>query len=83
MDINQNHKIVQLTACSGKLRFVKAIKDNTKKSLFESKNIADALWDYNKNPGVLLLNESSITVEQWERIAEQAKDDIEWRYVVQ
>lgn len=83
MDVNQNHKIVQLTACPGKLQFVKAIMENTKKSLLESKNIADALWDYKKNPGILLLNESSITVEQWEKIAEQAKDNIKWHYVVQ
>ena len=78
---NQNHKIVRLTSCTGKLQFVKAIMENTKKSLYESKNIADALWNNDKQSGTLLLNESSITVEQWEAIAQQAGNNITWEYV--
>ena len=66
------NKRVKLTNCNGKLQFVKAIKDVTGKSLLESKNIADSVakskglhgYEY----GTLLLNESSITPEQWEKI---------------
>ena len=78
---NPNHKIVRLTKCTALLWFVKAIKENTGKSLYESKNIANALWKDGKQSGTLLLNESSITVEQWEAIAQQAGNDITWEYV--
>lgn len=84
------NKIVKIKKCTFKLTFVKAIKDVTKKSLLECKNIADSVmkskyaastgtsyYEY----GTLLLNESSITVEQWEKIAEAMDSDLEWEYI--
>ena len=78
------NKRVKLTNCNGKLQFVKAIKDVTGKSLLESKNIADSIvkpkglngYEY----GTLLLNESSITPEQWEKIANLCPD-VKFEYV--
>lgn len=87
------NKIVKVTNCNRKLQFVKAIINNTSKSLYESKCIADSLImpdrDYYSNGGMksvgtLLLNESSITPEQWEAIVEQCNTDgteLEWSYV--
>lgn len=77
------NKRVKLTNCNGKLQFVKAIKDVTGKSLLESKNIADSVakskglhgYEY----GTLLLNESSITPEQWEKIVNLC--DVKFEYV--
>ena len=77
------NKRVKLTNCNGKLQFVKAIMDVTHKSLLESKNIADSVakskglhgYEY----GTLLLNESSITPEQWEKIVSLC--DVKFVYV--
>ena len=77
------NKRIRLTNCRSKLLFVKAIMDVTHKSLFESKNIADSIaktkglhgYEY----GTLLLNESSITPEQWEKIISLC--NIEFEYV--
>lgn len=82
------NKIVKINECTYKLRFVNALKNVTNKSLLECKNIADSVikaefkdgciqYSY----GVLLLNESSITQEQWESIAKMMKDNLEWEYV--
>lgn len=66
------NKRIKLTNCASKPRFVKAIVDVTGKSLLECKNIADLLAIPNGvssyKYGTLLLNESSITPEQWEEI---------------
>ena len=78
------NKRVKLTNCKNILRFVKAIMDVTGKSLYDSKNIADSivrpngLHDYEY--GTLLLNESSITPEQWEKIAKLCPD-VQFEYV--
>lgn len=78
------NKRIKLTKCEAKLHFVKAIMDVTHKSLFESKNIADSivkpkgLGDYEY--GTLLLNESSVTPEQWEKIANLCPD-VKFDYV--
>lgn len=77
------HKRVKITNCPAILLFVKAIKESTGKSVLESKNIVDSLRakdDSTKLNGTLLLNESSITPEQWEEIAESVKT-LEWQYV--
>lgn len=79
------HKRVKLIDCPGKLQFVKAIKETTHKSLLEAKNIADSVINYNWHEskydyGMLLLNESSITPEQWEEIAKNTPD-LKWEYV--
>lgn len=78
------NKRVKLTNCEAKLHFVKAIMDVTGKSLLESKNIADSVakpkglngYEY----GTLLLNESSITHEQWEKIVSLCPD-VKFEYV--
>ncbi len=78
------NKRIKLTKCTSKLYFVKAIMDVTGKSLRESKNIADSIarpnglhgYEY----GTLLLNESSITPEQWEKIANLCPD-VKFEYV--
>lgn len=78
------NKIVKVTNCNGKLQFVKAIMDNTKKSLRESKCIADSLIINDKSAGTLLLNESSVTVEQWEAIVKQCDETnvrLKWEYI--
>lgn len=78
------NKRIKLTKCEARLHFVKTIMEVTGKSLFESKNIVDSivkcngLHDYEY--GTLLLNESSITPEQWEEIANLCPD-IEFEYV--
>lgn len=84
------NKIVKVTNCKHKLQFVKAIHDNTNKSLYESKCIADSLImpssNGMKSVGTLLLNESSVTPEQWEAIVEQCNAtnaSLEWHYVEQ
>ena len=79
------HKRVKIINCQRKLQFVKAIKEVTGKSLLEAKNIADSVINYNwhtnsYNYGTLLLNESSITPEQWEEIATRVLD-LKWEYV--
>lgn len=79
--MNENHKRVKVTECNSKLHFVKSIMDVTKKSLFESKNIADSLVCNGCSTGVLLLNESSITVEQWDNIVAMLGEGIKWEYV--
>lgn len=82
------HKRVKVTKCSSKLLLVKRIQQCTKKSLYEVKCIVDQIvpsYDSNQEPGVLLLNESSITPEQWEHIVEDyqkyAHEVLEWEYV--
>ena len=78
------NKRIKLTKLEAKLHFVKSIMDVTKKSLLESKNIADSLAKYNGlgeyEFGTLLLNESSITPEQWEEIVKQCPD-VEFVYI--
>ena len=80
MSENKNHKVIRITKCSAYLFFVKCVKDEAKKSLIEAKNIVDSLVK-NEPAGTLLLNESSITVKQWEKIVKLMKDDLEWEYV--
>ena len=80
-----SNKRVKITACESKLRFVKAIMEATGKSLLESKNIADSVMTIvpgflKYRHGTLLLNESSITPEQWEKIAQNVPD-LKWEYV--
>lgn len=78
------NKRIKLTKCESKLHFVKTIMEVTGKSLLESKNIADLIakpkglhgYEY----GTLLLNESSITPEQWEKIANLCPD-VKFEYV--
>lgn len=77
---NKNHKIVRVTKCSAYLFFVKCVKEQSHKSLIEAKNIVDSLLK-NEPAATLLLNESSITVKQWEKIVKLMKDDLEWEYV--
>lgn len=78
------NKRIKLTKCEARLNFAKAIKDVTNKSFLESKNITRSLvkpkglGDYEY--GTLLLNESSVTPEQWEEIAKLCPD-IEFEYV--
>ena len=81
------NKRIKLTKCESKLRFVKTIMEVTGKSLLESKNIADSIVKPSGNTGlcsyeygILLLNESSITPEQWEKIANLCPD-VEYEYV--
>lgn len=78
------NKRIKLTECGSKLYFVKTIKEVTGKSLLESKNIADSIAKPNGLDGyefgTLLLNESSITPEQWEKIANLCPD-VEYEYV--
>ena len=80
-------KIVKLKKCESKLIFVKTLQKVTRKSLLECKNIADSVMKckYNGEPGyeygVLLLNESSITQEQWESVANAMKDELKWEYI--
>lgn len=80
------NKTVKVTNCSGKLMFVKAIVNNTNKSLYEAKCIADSLTMPSPTgmKSVLLLNESSITPEQWEAIVKQCDETnvgLKWEYV--
>lgn len=79
------NKRVKIISCPAKLQFVKTIVEVTGKSLLEAKNIADSVINYNRyeekyDYGTLLLNESSITPEQWEEIAKNTPD-LKWEYV--
>lgn len=87
------NKRIKITKCERRLQLVKAIKEVTGKPLVECKNITDLLVipKYNKvtgayyyEYGTLLLNESSITPEQWEEITRHPsfKDaEVEFEYV--
>lgn len=82
------HKRVKVTKCSSKLLLVKRVQQHTRKSLYEAKCIVDQIvpsYGSHQEPGVLLLNESSITPEQWEHIVEDyqkyAHEVLEWEYV--
>lgn len=84
------NKRVKILDCPGKLTFVKAIKEVTGKSLLEAKNIADSVikphYDeitgkFEHQYGTLLLNESSITPEQWEKVVQYPNLEIKWEYV--
>lgn len=88
--MNENHKRVAIFYCSNKLLFVKAIKEVTGKSLLEAKNIADSVIKPHYDEitgkseyqyGTLLLNESSITPEQWEKVVQYPGLEIKWEYV--
>jgi hypothetical protein len=78
------NKRIKLTKCEAKLHFVKMVQKVTGKSLFESKNIADSIAKPNGlhgyEYGTLLLNESSITPEQWEKIVNLCPD-VKFDYV--
>lgn len=81
-------KRIILTHCESKIQLVKCIMNNAKKNISEAKSIADTLFGINNRcGGTLLLNESSITPEQWEAIVteydndESCNDHIEWNYV--
>lgn len=82
------NKIVKVTKCKAKLQFVKHIKEVTKKGLYEAKCITDSLITWKDGEqisvGTLLLNESSITPEQWEEIVKRCEENdagLEWNYV--
>ena len=79
MTVNKNHKIVKVTQLLSKLGLAKVIESVTGKSLTEAQNIVNILFKDNES-GTLLLNESSITVKQWEKIAKSYKDMC-WEYV--
>lgn len=70
------HKRVRVNKCHTMLQFVKAIMEVTGKSLFECKKIADTI-----RTEITLLNESSITPQQWEEIVSKEGVSIEWEYV--
>lgn len=78
------NKRIKLTKLEAKLQFVKAIMEVTHKSLFDSKNIADSIAKSNGlngyEYGILLLNESSITQEEWEEIVKRCPD-VEFKYI--
>lgn len=79
------NKRVKIIACPAKLQFVKAIYEATSKSLYEAKKIADSVvnYDYFEDKyvcGILLLNESSITPEQWEEITKNCSE-LKWEYI--
>lgn len=77
------HKRVKITNCPEILLFVKAIKESTGKSLLECRNIVDLIRvknDPTKLNGTLLLNESSITPQEWQEIAKNV-ETLEWEYV--
>lgn len=71
------HARVKITHCENKLRLVKAIIEATHMGLKSAKDIADNTVD----GGILLLNESSISKEQWEQIAQSQSLNIKWTYV--
>lgn len=71
------HARVKITHCKNKLRLVKAIKETTHMPLISAKNIVGNTV----NGGILLLNESSISKEQWEQIAQDQVSNIKWTYV--
>ena len=74
--------VIKVTKCNSRLQFVSQIKNVTHKSLLESKNIADSVWDGKRTTGTLCLNESSITVDQWLKIVEPfSKNEFEWEIV--
>lgn len=84
------NKRVKILDCPRKIPFVKAIEACTGKSLLEAKNIADSVIRLHYNDitgktehqyGTLLLNESSITPEQWEEIIQYPEVEIKWEYV--
>ena len=84
--MNENHKRVAILDCPAKLQFVKAIMKSTGKSLLEAKNIVDSVINYDWHAskyvyGTLLLNESSITPEQWEKLIQYPELEIKWEYV--
>lgn len=88
-------KRVKVTECNSKLLLVKCVEACARKSLYEAKCIVDQLvpsYGSNQEPGVLLLNESSITPEQWEHIVddynalsalspESKRGSLKWEYV--
>lgn len=82
-------KRVRVDECNSKLLLIKCVKQCTKKSLYESKCIVDQIvpsYGSHQKPGVLLLNESSITPEQWEHIVEDYQTEpmsgpLKWKYV--
>lgn len=71
------HARVKITHCENKLRLIKAIIETTHMPLISAKNIVDNTV----NGGILLLNESSITLYEWEIIAKSQSSNIKWTYV--
>lgn len=80
------NKRVKILDCPDRFQFVKAIKKSTGKSLLEARNIVDSVINYDWHAskyvyGTLLLNESSITQEQWEQIVQYPELEIKWEYI--
>ena len=59
-----------------KIVVIKVMSDVTKRSTLECKNILDSVTPH----GVILLNESFITVEQWKEISVKCTNLITWKY---
>jgi len=75
-NINKNHKRVHVTNCYDPLKFTECIRNVTGKCVSDASAIAKATTG-----GVLLLNESSIMPEEWEKITSEMKDLLKWEYI--
>lgn len=62
-----------------KILVAKCMHDVSKRPIEECRNILNAITPH----GVILLNENSITVEQWQEIATKCTNLVSWHYVEQ
>lgn len=70
------HKRVKLISCHNMLLFIKTMHKVTRLPLANCKCIYDSL----RKGGIILLNESSITPEQWEIVAGKVSKECEFKY---
>lgn len=71
--------ITGFSSDDAKILVARCMSDVSKRPIEECRNIIDAITPY----GVILLNENSITVEQWEEISTKCTNMMDWHYVEQ
>ena len=69
---------VRILSIKDKLPVIHALKSVTHMKTESCVNIVNKISDAGS---ILLLNDSYITVTQWERIAKECKDILEWEYL--
>ena len=71
--------ITGFSSDDAKILVARCMSDVSKRPIEECRNILNAVTPH----GVILLNENSITVEQWEEIATKCTNLMSWEYAKQ
>ena len=72
------NKQVKILSIEDKLPVIHAVKEITHMKTESCVNIVNKIADAGS---ILLLNDSYITVTQWEQIAKQCEGNLKWKYL--